>query len=73
MQGTEEIDVTICSLDNPDVTPEFHIWVEYQLSWLKKSRQFTMLRAAPHRVLVPRLSLGIEFTYFHIQAKSFDF
>lgn len=32
MQDSGEIDVTICSLDNPDVTPEFHIWVQYQLS-----------------------------------------
>lgn len=36
MPDTEEIDVTICSLDNPEsVTPEYHIWVQYQLSWLK--------------------------------------
>ena len=35
LQDSGEIDVTICSLDNPEsVTPEDNTWVEYKLSWI---------------------------------------
>ena len=32
----DEIDVTVCSLDNPEaMTPEDHTWVEDKLSWVR--------------------------------------
>ena len=32
---TEEVDVTVCSFDHPElVTPADHIWVEDRLSWI---------------------------------------
>jgi hypothetical protein len=32
----EEVDVTICSLDNPEaVLPKAHIWTSSRLTWIK--------------------------------------
>ena len=33
---SEEVDVTVCSFDHPEmVTPTDHIWVEDRLPWIK--------------------------------------
>jgi hypothetical protein len=36
IQDSDEIDVTVCSLDNPEsVSPQDHIWTQDQLPWIK--------------------------------------